>query len=220
VNLQTFSPSGPQRPPEDRLRILMLEAHLGGGMEPGLENAVRLLQQLNQANPAALPVPPSGWYRAPVGGQRGWELQVVGDVPEEMRARWTARAGAGLEFSGVAAREQVPALDRAAHLLFSADLNAACPNSVVEALACGLPVLAFATGALPEMVTGDAGRVVSYGSNFWNLEPPVMAPLAAAAREIAADQALFRPAARARAEQAFNIEHIVAEYLEVLLRPH
>jgi len=212
VDLQTFTPSGPQRPPDDRLRILMVEAHLGGGMEPGLENAVRLLQRLNQATPApgsASPLP-----------QVGWELQVVGDVPEEMRARWTARAGAGLEFSGVAAREQVPALDRAAHLLFSADLNAACPNSVVEALACGLPVLAFATGALPEMVTGDAGRVVPYGSNFWNLEPPVMAPLAAAAREIAAGQAVFRPAARARAEQAFNIEHIVTEYLEVLLRQH
>ncbi len=114
-------------------------------------------------------------------------------------------------------RDQVPALDRSAHLLFSADLNAACPNSVVEALACGLPVIAFATGALPEMVAGNAGRVVPYGSNFWNLEPPVIAPLAEAAREVAAQPSLFRPAARARAEAAYNIDQVVEEYLHVLI---
>ncbi len=202
VDLNAFSPAGPQSPPTDRTRILMVEAHLGGGMEPGLENAVSLLQQLNQneASPR-------------------WELQVVGDVPEDIRLRWAARAGAGLTFSGVVKREQVPPLDRAAHMLFSADLNAACPNSVVEALACGLPVLAFATGALPEMVTGQAGRVVPYGSNFWKLQPPVIGPLAAAAREIAAQQPTFRAAARARAETTYDIDQIVAAYLEVLLSP-
>jgi glycosyltransferase involved in cell wall biosynthesis len=203
VDLQTFTPGGPQRPPEDRWRLLMVEAHLGGGMEPGLENAVHLLQQLNLAS----------------GGRR-WELQVVGDVPEEVRARWAARAGQGVVFSGAVARDQVPALDRSAHLLFSADLNAACPNSVVEALACGLPVVAFATGALPEMVTGDAGRVVPYGSSHWNLEPPNLTPLVAAAQEIAAHQPIFRTAARARAVETFDIDRIVASYLEVLLRDH
>ena len=51
-------------------------------------------------------------------------------------------------------RERIPELDRSAHLLYSADLNAACPKSVIEALACGLPVVAFDTGALPELVQG------------------------------------------------------------------
>jgi glycosyltransferase involved in cell wall biosynthesis len=199
VDLNAFSPQGPGEPPSDRLRILMVEAHLGGGMEPGLENAIRLLEQLNQSSAAR------------------WELQVAGDVPDEVRSRWTARTIAGLQFGGIVSRDQVPALDRSAHLLFSADLNAACPNAVVEALACGLPVIAFATGALPEMVTGGAGRVVPYGSNFWNLEPPVIAPLAAAAQEVTADLSAFRLAARARAEQAYNIDHIVADYLAVLV---
>ena len=199
VDLNAFSPVGPEQPPTDRLRILMLEAHLGGGMEPGLENAIRMVQLLNQ------------------DGTARWELLVAGDVPADLRSRWSARSGEWLQWAGIVPRDQVPALDRAAHLLFSADLNAACPNSVVEALACGLPVISFATGALPEMVTGNAGRVVPYGSNFWNLEPPVIAPLAEAARQVAAHQELFRPAARARAEEAYNIDRVVEDYLKVLI---
>ena len=199
VDLNTFTPVGPEQPPTNRLRILMLEAHLGGGMEPGLENAIRMVSLLNQA------------------GNERWELQVAGDVPADLRSRWSARSGDWLQWAGIVPSNQVPALDRAAHLLFSADLNAACPNSVVEALACGLPVISFATGALPEMIAGNAGRVVPYGSNFWNLEPPVIAPLAEAARQVAAQPDLFRPAARARAEAAYNIDQVVEEYLNGLI---
>ncbi len=198
VDLQAFSPQGPERPPADIMRVLMVEAHLGGGMEPGLENAVRLVQLLNQ------------------GGDMRWELQVAGDVPAEIRQRWSQRSGDWLKWAGILPREQVAGLDRSAHMLFSADLNAACPNSVVEALACGLPVIAFATGALPEMVGSEAGQVVPYGSNFWNLEPPLVTPLAEAARQVASAQADYRLAARRRAEQVFNIDQVVQSYLQVL----
>jgi glycosyltransferase involved in cell wall biosynthesis len=97
-------------------------------------------------------------------------------------------------------------------------LNAACPNSVIEALACGLPVVAFDTGALPELVTGDAGRVVPYGGDPWTLTPPDTPALAQAAAEILIDQHRFRLAARSRAENLFNLEGMVEGYLEVLLR--
>lgn len=199
VDLQAFSPEGEGRPPSEKVRILMVEAHLGGGMEPGLENAVRLLERLNQA--PALP----------------WELVVAGDVPAEIQTRWIARSGKSLVFTGVIDRDLVPVQDRSAHMLFSADLNAACPNSVVEALACGLPVISFATGALPEMVTEGAGRVVPYGSNHWQLKPPVIEPLAQAAGEIASDQTRFRRGARLRAESVFDIRQVVEAYLETLL---
>ena len=199
VDLDAFSPDGEGCPPDDKKRILMVEAHLGGGMEPGLENAVRLLRQLNHA------------------GSQAWELLVAGDVPLEVQARWSAQGDGMLKFAGIVPRDQVPVIDRSAHMLFSADLNAACPNSVIEALACGLPVIAFATGALPEMVIDGAGKVVAYGSDYWNLEPPVMEPLAQAAVEVAAAQTGFRRDARARAQSAFDIRQVVDAYLEVLL---
>jgi len=199
VDLEAFSPVGTQNRPVNSLRLLVVEGHLTGGYDSGLDNAVELVTELGKDK-----------------GRR-WELMVAGDVPPAVRARLeTSHPGVWITWAGIVNRNQVPELDRSAHVLFSADLNAACPNSVVEALACGLPVLAYDTGALPEMVTGDAGRVVSYGSSHWNLKPPAPAPLAEAALQIALEQEKFRPGARARAESQFNIENIVQQYIEVL----
>jgi glycosyltransferase involved in cell wall biosynthesis len=121
-----------------------------------------------------------------------------------------------LVWAGLAAREQIPALDRAAHLLYSSDINAACPNSVIEALACGLPVAAFDTGALPELVTAQAGCIAPYGGDPWRLDPPDVNTLANRAVEILLDQPRFRRGARQRAEAAFGLDQMVKAYLDVL----
>ena len=199
VDLNEFSPLGPADLPDGRIRLMLVEGHLGGGYEIGLENAVGLAQRLARTQP--MPV----------------ELVVVGEAPESLRLRLDREAPDLLRWRGVVGREEIPTLDRSAHLLFSADLNAACPNSVIEALACGLPVVSFATGSLPELVEGNAGRVVPWGSNYWKLQPPDLDGLAEAAAAILADPARFRPGARARAEEAFDVEDMVDKYLEALL---
>ena len=112
---------------------------------------------------------------------------------------------------------RIPEIDRSAHVLFSADLNAACPNSVIEALACGLPVAAFDTGGLNELVVGDAGRLVPYGGDPWRLEKPDVPALAHATAEILRDRPRFRAAARAHAEHALGLEKMMDGYLMALL---
>jgi glycosyltransferase involved in cell wall biosynthesis len=117
----------------------------------------------------------------------------------------------------VVPREQVPALARSSHLMYCAEINPPCPNSVIEALACGLPVVGFDSGALTELVAGDAGRVVPYGGDPWKLETPNIPALAAAAAEVLKDQPRFRIAARARAETLLGVDGMVEAYLKVLL---
>jgi glycosyltransferase involved in cell wall biosynthesis len=78
-------------------------------------------------------------------------------------------------------------------------------------------VVAFATGALPEMVTGDSGRLVPYGGNPWKLDRPDVPALANATAAILENQAHYRAAARQRAEEAFGLDRMVERYLEVLL---
>jgi glycosyltransferase involved in cell wall biosynthesis len=121
-----------------------------------------------------------------------------------------------LDWRGLVSPDQIPSLDRSAHLLFAADLNPACPNAAIEAMACGLPVIAFETGALPELVQADAGRLAPYGGDPWKLEPPDLEGLAEAGEQVLGDQPRFRAGARARAEAAFGLERMVDGYLQQL----
>jgi glycosyltransferase involved in cell wall biosynthesis len=118
---------------------------------------------------------------------------------------------------GSVPRDRIPEIMRSAHLLFSADLHPACPNAVIEALACGLSVVAFDTGAVKELVIGDSGRVVSYGSNSWNIEYPDVPTLAKAAYDILKNQPHFSRSARSHAESALGLDQMVDAYLKVLL---
>lgn len=199
VDLRQFHPDGPHQRPRDRYRVLLVEGHLGGGNEEGLRNAVTLVRMLNER------------------ADRPVELMVVGDVPERLRAAYAGEHPGMITWAGVVRRDQIPEIDRSAHVLFSADLNAACPNSVIEAMACGLPVVAYATGSLPELIEGGGGLVVPWGSNFWKLEPPDLPVLVDAALRILREQEDFRQAARARAEASFGLDSMVERYLEVLL---
>jgi glycosyltransferase involved in cell wall biosynthesis len=208
VDLETYTPDGPDQRPADRHRLLLVEGSLMGGYELGLSVAVQL------ANALATRLKEPG---DPPGGVRQVELMVAGRVSEQVRASWDSKAITPLHWAGLARREQIPAIDRSAHLLYSADINAACPNAVIEALACGLPVLAFDTGALPEMVAEAAGKVVPYGGDPWRLDPPDIPALAQAALEVLADQPRFRQGARQRAEAVFGLDQMVEAYLDALL---
>jgi glycosyltransferase involved in cell wall biosynthesis len=114
---------------------------------------------------------------------------------------------------GIRPQDEIPTIVRSAHLLFSVDINAACPNSVIEALACGLPVLAYDTGGLSELVKDGAGRVVPYGSDHWQLEAPQIEPLADACLDILQNNPTYREKARQRAETALSLDQMVEKYL-------
>lgn len=199
VDLDTYCPRGPAESPGARCRLLVVEGNLGGGYDLGLESAVQLGELLTQRH--GFPM----------------ELMVVGQITETHRAAVQKRARVPIVWTGPVAPERIPAINRSAQLLFSADLNAACPNSVIEALACGLPVVAFETGALKEIVVGACGRLVPYGGDPWRLERPDVPALAEAAAEILNDRANFSRAARAHAESALGLDRMMDGYLKALL---
>jgi glycosyltransferase involved in cell wall biosynthesis len=121
-----------------------------------------------------------------------------------------------VKFTGQVPSHIIPEIDRSAHVLYEADLNPACPNSVIEALACGLPVAAYDTGALPEIVTQGAGKLVPYGGDPWNLDPPDIDGLTQAVITILENPTSYRMAARQRAENAFGLDKMVAGYLSAM----
>ncbi len=198
VPLDRYSPAGPEHPPADRARILIVEGNLAGGYESGLEHAAAFSENLARLSPQPV------------------ETVIAGQASADVKALWARHSRTPARWLGLVPAQDIPALARSAHMLFAADPNPACPNSVIEALACGLPVVAFDTGALPELVVGDAGRIVPYGADPWRLEVPDAASLAQAAAEVLADQPRFRLGARSRAEAGLGVETMVRGYLGAL----
>jgi glycosyltransferase involved in cell wall biosynthesis len=182
------------RPP---YRILVVEGSLAGGLDMGLWAAAQLAEILSGTFPV--------------------KLTVAGKVDKQTKARFEQESKFPIEFLGVIQHEQIPELMRLSHLLFSAEINPPCPNSVIEALACGLPVVGFDTGSLRELIGEDAGKLVPYGGNQWKLGQPDVPALAEAAIEVLQEQERFRKAARAQAEELLSVDKMVDEYLKFLL---
>jgi len=195
VDLQTYTPDGEHDRPTDRFRLLLLEGSLAGGLNSGLFHAVALAEKLSANFPM--------------------EVVVAGKVDDATQR--SLKSKVPVKFLGTIPREQIPTLARSSHLMYSAEVNPPCPNSVIEALACGLPVVGFDSGSLKELVTDDAGCIVPYGGNPWKLETPDISALALSAEKILTQQDQFRTAARRRAESAFGLNQMVESYLKVLL---
>jgi glycosyltransferase involved in cell wall biosynthesis len=182
-----------------RCRLLVVEGSLEGGYDMGLDNAVRLAETL------------AGKYGFPM------ELMAAGKISEEHKARVERSTHIPMLWAGVLPPKDVVTAMHQAQLLYSADLNPACPNSVIEAMACGLPVAAFDTGAIRELVSEAAGAVVPYGGDPWKVEPPDIAALAEGAAEVLRHQPIFRAGARAEAEAHLGLDAMIDGYLKALL---
>ena len=197
VDLDRYTPTGLHERPSQHYRLLVVEGSLAGGLDSGLFDAADLANTLSKK------------FKI--------ELVIVGRVHTRAKSKLKNQNAFRIRFMDAVPREHIPWLMRSSHLLFSAEVNPPCPNSVIEALSCGLPVIGFDTGSLAEIVQGDAGWVVPYGGNPWKLEPPDIPALADAATEVLEDQPRFRKSAREQAESELGLDRMVDEYLKVLL---
>ena len=223
VDLNMYSPNGEHERPTERFRMLLLEGSLAGGLNAGLFHGIAVAEKLAEKFPMEVVV--AGSVDDATKNKIATELmekkrKVISD--HSVLSPGTARQGRcvanlSVKFLGTIPREQIPQLARSSHLMYCAEVNPPCPNSVLEALACGLPVIGFDSGSLKELVTGDAGRVVPYGSNPWKLETPDISALATSAEDVLTKQDQFRAAARMRAESTFGLDQMVDAYLKVLL---
>ncbi len=143
--------------------------------------------------------------------ERGMDarLLVVGEGPEEERLR--ELAGEGVDFLGN--RTDVPRVLQALDLFVLSSLNEGISNTILEAMATGLPVVATRVGGNTELVEdGVSGRLVAHGDTE---------AFVAAIREYQADpvrsQAHGEAGRRATLDR-FSIEAMVKSYEEVWTR--
>lgn len=136
-------------------------------------------------------------------------LLIVGEGPDEEELR-TAAAESGIRATFTGRRADVPELLCAADVAVHLSDAEGFSNSVVEALACGLPVIASHAHSHPEQIEdGVTGRLVPPG----DLE--ALGSALAEFRDLSVRQRAGA-AARRTAEARFGLGRMVAEYAEAL----
>ena len=117
-----------------------------------------------------------------------------------------------VELVGRYAQRDAPDLYRRAHVLLHPKVGDPCPNVVLEALACGVPVVHSASGGTPELV-GDGGIGVASATSWEEDMPPAPGALAEAITDVLADFDGYRVRARARAVERFDLAPWVARHV-------
>ncbi len=208
VDLSNFVPRTDLLPAGETLRILMVEGSLLGGYEFGLKNAIQM----------------SDTIARDLYTQGKVELWIVGKVASSTKEHWEGwlseqgqKNSLKIKWIGTVDHRQIAEVYQQAHFLFSADINAACPNSVIESIACGTPVLGYDTGALKEILGDEAGVVVPYGGDHWSIEAPDINVLAEGSVKLINSLDEYKESSRSRAENFFDLEQMVDKYVDLLL---
>ena len=116
---------------------------------------------------------------------------------------------------GEYAQREAPELFRRAHVLLHTKVNDPCPTLVVEAMACGLPVVYPKSGGTIELVGDEGGVAVEHPDTWEQDEPPTQDALAAAVNRLVDDLPRYAAAARARAVERFALAPWLARHAEL-----
>ena len=102
-----------------------------------------------------------------------------------------------------------------AHVLLHAKYHDPCPTVVIEALACGLPVIGSRSGGMPELVGDDGGELIDVPLSWDQPAAPEPEQIANAVMRTIPNWPARSRAARARAERLFDAGSWVAEHRHI-----
>jgi glycosyltransferase involved in cell wall biosynthesis len=140
-----------------------------------------------------------------VTGRLGW----MPDQAEAARLarEWAAERGVfnRVMFLGPYSQRDAPGIFRRAHLLLHTKYNDPCPSVVIEAMACGLPIVYSESGGVPELVGKDAGIGIPVERGWERDIPPEPKAMAQAVINVTDRRKEYSSAARQRAEKTFDI---------------
>ncbi len=192
VDVELFSPAA--RPPPDGPLLL-----LGGDQTQAyrLELGLRVFAHVLRSEPDA---------RLIVSGR-------LVSSPEPLLEDLQLRGK--VAFVGRYAQSEAPSILRRAHLLLHTKVNDPCPSVVIEAMACGLPVVYPASGGTVELVGTEAGIGVPHPDSWERDEPPAPEDLAAAVGSVLADLPRYGAAARRRAVERFALTSWLDRHAEL-----
>ena len=143
-----------------------------------------------------------------------WKLSIVGDGPQsELLQNMAGKLGLAerIDFLGWQAREALPEFYQKANLFIFPSRHEGMPNAVLEAMACGLPVIASRIAGNEELVENDETGLL--------VEPENISSLRGALEKLLLNEARCRKMGeqgRQRVESAYSWNGVADKYLELL----
>lgn len=140
-----------------------------------------------------------------IAGRFCWEKNP--EVARKQVSVIAERLGVGgkVEYVGPYTQHEAASLIQGCSILLHTKYNDPCPRLVVEAMACGLPVVYSATGGVPELVGSEAGIGVPGPVDWEKDHPPDPEELAKAVLGVISIRKQLGSAARKRALEKFDI---------------
>lgn len=208
VDTSIFTPR--TAPPLANPVILVSGSHM---FRYRLESAVLALAELHKSVPTA---------RMIVAGRYCWGPDETA-CKLEIQALATKAGVAGIiDWRGTYTQTEAPALMQEADILLHPKYNDPCPRLVVEAMACGLPIVYSHSGGVPELVGAEAGLGIPAPQDWEQDHPPLAAELAAALQAAIPKLPQLSQAARERAVAKLDVktwQHRHATLFEKLTVP-
>jgi glycosyltransferase involved in cell wall biosynthesis len=138
----------------------------------------------------------------------GWRLVIVGPAEESLRESLAPRCrDRRVEFAGELPRENVRRMMATAEIVTLPSHTEGFPLTILEAMACGRAIVATSVGAIPEMLDGGCGLVIS---------PRSVAELQTALTTLMRDPAKrseLGDAARLKFEERFTLDVVFQELI-------
>lgn len=93
---------------------------------------------------------------------RNYKLNVFGHISDNILNIKEIKNNKLIKFFGYQKKEFISSFYEKNLIFLSLELYPACPNSILEALASGIPVIGFKTGSSEEIITRDVGIVIDF----------------------------------------------------------
>jgi glycosyltransferase involved in cell wall biosynthesis len=145
-------------------------------------------------------------------------LNIAGWIEDAKSATaMVARYGVSdcVSFLGQYAQENAPDIYRSADAYVMTKYLDPCPNTVIEAMACGLPVLYSASGGVPELVGSAAGVGLPVPEDWERIHVPSGEAISEGMLKISQDSGQMGAAARERAVACFDIRRWIDRHRAV-----
>ncbi len=123
-----------------------------------------------------------------------------------------------IKFIGKIKNNELPLYERAADVFLFTHLNPPCPNNVIEAMACGLPICGINDGAMKELIKEKvSGLLIKIkGDSFWSKRKININEFADNLNYIISSQEMMSENSRKIAEERFSLETMAKNYANIL----